>query len=96
MPHGASPSAKVAARDLSAVPISTRPYFSRKIDALLHGAPLDSVASDNAAHLIAVLKERKRTAALAGKYATSQKCEDLVRYVFGMSQQRRFGVVYDT
>jgi hypothetical protein len=60
---------------------------------LLNGGTYDSFEAERGRLLIVLLKERKRTALLTGEYETSQKCEDLIRYIAGISLQRQFTVI---
>lgn len=93
MPRGANPAPLTASRDYTLIPRQDRTSLASKIDALLNGAPLNTVDLDKIPNLVVLLKERKRKAILTGDYHISQKCEDLVRYVTAMSLQRGFGKI---
>jgi hypothetical protein len=93
MPRGATPAPLTPSRDDIEIPQAERISLQNEVTELLHGGTYDSFESERGRLLIVFLKERKRSALLTGAYDTSQKCEDLIRYIAGISLQRQFTVI---
>jgi hypothetical protein len=90
MPRGAKPAPVVPSHDYTIIPQPERISLSSKIDDLLRGAPFTIVEYEEIQNVIVLLKERRRKAILMGEYDISQKAENLIRYVAGMTLQRKF------
>jgi hypothetical protein len=93
MPRGATPAPLSPSREYVEIPRADRISLQNEMTELLSGGAYESFEAERGRLLIVLLKERKRTALLRGEYDISQKCEDLIRYIAGISLQRQFTVI---